>query len=389
MVVVLAGSSLSLTWGEAVEIAEQNSNELKSARNGLESSEWSYKTAVSAFMPQLSANASMTETTYSYGLSATQYLFKGMAGVYGIQGAYAEVEYKRASLKATQALVYYDLRSAFVDLLYTQENIKLLEKILKQRQENSGLIQLRYESGKEDRGNLLTTKADQAKAEYDLASARRDLKLAKLKLSQLLSKNINSADEKIGFTVPSGTDFDKLLEKTPSYVMAEKQLEESELSFKSTISGFLPSVYLNGSLRKRGSDWPPDTDSNSWSLNLSYPFFPGGSNVTGRAAKSAQLDGAREAFIKQAKALRYSLEQAFESFNDAIESLDVSKVSLAAADERAKITEVKYLNGLAIYDEWYRIENNYINSEKSLLSSKKQALLAEAAWHQSYGGYVK
>lgn len=389
LVVVLAGSSISLTWGEAVEVAEQNSNELKSARKDLDSSEWSYKTAASAFMPQLSANASMTETISSYGLSATQYLFKGMAGIYGIQSAYADVEYKRASLRSARASVYYDLRSAFVDLLYAQENIKLLEKILKQRKQNSGLIQLRYESGKEDKGNLMTTKSDQAKAEYDLSSAKRDLKLAKLKLSQLLSKNVRSADEKIDFTSPPGTDFDKLLEETPSYVKAEKLLESSELSFKSTISGFLPSIRLNGSLNKRGSSWPPDTDSNSWSLNLSYPFFPGGSNVTDRAAKSAQLDGAREDFIKQAKALRYSLEQAFESFNDAIESLDVSKVSLAAANERAKITEAKYLNGLAIYDEWYRIENNYINSEKGLLNAKKQALLAEAAWHQSYGGFVK
>lgn len=396
MVVVLAGSSVSLTWEQAVKAAE-DSSELKSARKELESSEWSYKTAASAFMPQLSANASMTETTsstsparsYAYGLSATQYLFKGMAGVYGIQSAYADVEYKRASLRSAQASVYYDLRSAFIDLLYTQENIKLLENILKQRKENSSLIQLRYESGKEDKGNLMTTQAEQAQAKYDLSSAKRDLKLAKLKISQLLSKNVRSADEKINFTAPAGTDFDKLLGEVPSYVMAEKLLESSELSFKSTISGFLPSVYLNGSLSKRGNDWPPDGDTNSWSLNLSYPFFPGGSNVTDRAAKSAQLDGAREEFIKQAKALRYSLEEAFEAFNDAIESLRVSDVSLAATGERARIIEAKYLNGLAIYDEWYRIENNYINSRKGLLNSKKQALLAEAAWHQSYGGFVK
>jgi outer membrane protein len=397
LIICLAGSSLSLSWQEAVEVAGQNSNELRSARKELESSEWIYKTAVSTFMPQLSANASMTETSssttsaksYSYGFSATQYLFKGMAGVYGIQSAYADVEYKKANLKATRASVYYDLRSAFIDLLYTQENIKLLENILRQRKQNSSLIQLRYESGKEDKGNLMTTKAEQAQAEYDLSSAKRDLKLARLKLSQLLSKNIRSADEQIEFTAPAGTEFDKLLSETPSYVMAEKQLENNELSFKSTISGFLPSVRLSGNLTKRGSNWPPDTDSNSWSLNLSYPFFPGGSNLTDRAAKSAQLDGAREDFIKQAKDLRYALEQAFESFNDAIESLKVSKVSLAATRERAKIIEAKYLNGLAIYDEWYRIENNHINAQKGLLNSKRQALLAEAVWHQTYGGYVK
>jgi len=388
-----------LTWEQAVEIAEKNSNELVSAQKDLESSEWNYKKAYSAFLPQLSASASMTETlsgtssagskSYSYGLSASQALFKGMGGIYGIQSAYADVEYKRASLKSTQASVYYDIRSAFIDLFYAQENLKLLEKILKQRKENTGLIQLRYESGKEDKGNLMTTRADQAQAEYDLSSAKRGIKLAKLKISQLLSQDVDSADGQIQFEMPGAVDFDALLEETPSYVIAEKQLESAELSYKSTISGFLPSVSLGANLSRRGSDWPPDQESSSWSLSLSYPFFPGGSNVAERAAQSAALDGAREDFAKQAKDLRYSLEQAFEDLNDAIESLEVSKISLAANEERAKITEVKYLNGLAIYDEWYRIENSYISAQKNLLNSKKQALLAEAAWHKSYGGYVK
>ncbi len=399
LAIVLCTNVLALDWNEALSIAERNSNELISAQKDIESSEWNYKKAYSAFLPQLSARASVTETsssnssddskTYSYGLSATQHLFKGMEGIYGIRLAYTDVEYQKANLKATQASVYHDLRSAFIDLLYAQENIKLSEKILEQRKENTRLIQLRYESGKEDRGNLMTTKADQAQAEHDLSSAGRDLNLAKLKLSQLLAQNVDEAEETIELKAPEAADFDKLLKETPSFIMAAKQLDSAELAYKSTISGFLPSLYLSANLSKRGNDWPPDEDSSSWSLNLSYPFFPGGSNVTERAAKSAQLDGAREDFAKQSKEIRYSLQEAYVEFNDAIEALEISKLSLAASEERAKITETKYLNGLSAYDEWYRIENNYINAQKNLLSSKKQTLLAEAAWHKSYGGYVK
>ena len=72
-----------------------------------------------------------------------------------------------------------------------------------------------------------------------------------------------------------------------------------------------------------------------------------------------------------------------------MDALEVSKVSLAASAERAKITEAKYLNGLTTYDEWSRLNNSYILAQKGLLSAERSALVAEAAWHKSYGGWVK
>jgi outer membrane protein TolC len=399
VLVMCCSAALALMWNEALSIGERNSHELAKAKKELESSEWSYRRAISAFLPQLSASAGMTETinsttsatsrSYSYGVSATQYLFKGTEGIYGIRSAYANVEYNKASLQATRATVLYDLRSAFIDLLYAQENIALSEKILEQQEQNARLIQLRYESGKEDKGNLMTTQADEAQAKYDLSAAGRDLKLARLKLSQLLQLDVSQVEEPGELKAVPEPVFDELLVTAPSYITASKQLEMAELSQKASVSGFLPSLSLSGNLRKKGSDWPPDEDSKSWSLNLSYSFFPGGSNIAERAIAGADLDQAREEFDKGITDLRYSLEEDFEGFRGTLDALEISKISLAAAEERAKITNAKYLNGLTGYDEWYRIENAYIQAQKQLLSSKRSALEAEAAWHKSYGGYVK
>jgi len=397
--IAFSGRALALTWSEARAIAEQKSHDLIGAKKDLETSEWSYRKAISAFLPQLSASAGMTETensttsatskSYSYGLSATQYLFRGTEGIYGIQSAQANVEYEQASLLATRASVLYDLRSAFIGLLYAQENVALSRKILEQREQNARLIQLRYESGKEDKGNLLTTQADEAQAKYDLSAARRDLKLARLKLSQLLQSDVVQVEVPGGLEAPAEPVFDGLMETTPTYRMARKQLEMAELSHKASISGFLPSLSLSGSYRKSGSDWPPDSANKSWSLNLSYSFFPGGSNIADRAIAGADLDLAREEFDQSVKDLRYSLEDNYQGFQDALQALELSKISLAASEERAKITNVKYLNGLTGYDEWYRIENAYIQAQKNSLTQKKSALLAEALWHKTYGGSVK
>jgi len=399
LIIIVATSASALTWSEAVSLAEQNNNELKSAEKQLEASEWTYRKAFSAFLPQVSGTASMTDTrsatsaawtkSYSYGLSGTQYLFQGMAGIYGIQSAYADVEYKKASLQSTRASVFYDLRSAFVEVLVAQENEQLLQKILKQRHENTQLIQLRYDSGKEDKGNLMQTKADQAKAEYELTSAGRDLRLAKLKLSQLLQKAVTVIDDKFELQAPQRVNLNRLLTETPTYLVAKKTFESAEIVQKNTISEFLPSVSLSGSYRKTGSNWPPDTSNKSWSLNVSLPIFPGGSNLADRVIYAAKLDQAREDLISSINDLRYSLEEAYENYKDTLEALEVAKLSLAAAKERAMISRAKYLNGLTNYDDWDRIENTYIQSQKSLLTYEKSAFLAEALWHKTYGGYVE
>lgn len=399
LVFFLAVPVAALSWPDIKELAPGINNDLKSAEKDLESAEWSYRKSFSVYLPQVSANASIREnisaTTgaaakiYSYGLSASQTLFDGMGGIYDIQTAHLNVKYKRAYLQSIKSAVYYDLRKAYVDLLTAQENVKLLGKILSQQKENVRLIKLRYESGKEDKGNLMQTQSDQAQAEYDVASAKRSVTLARLKLTQLLEKEFASVEGKSGVKNPAVENFEDLVKNTPSFVMAESQLKSAETAKNSVLSEFLPSVALSGSYNKSGNSWDSSVSSKSWSLNVSMPIFPGGSNIADIFIKNANLEKAKEDFSGSIKTLRYSVQEAYEAYLDALEALKVADASLAASSEREKISKAKYLNGLADYDEWNRMETAYITAQKNKLSREKSALLAEAAWHKSYGGWVE
>jgi len=389
--------ALALDWSQASDLAEKNSNTLKSAKKQLESTQWSYNKALTSFLPQLSASAgisgsltSASSETYSYGLSASQTLFNGLDNYYSAKLAQVNVDSAKASLQDTYANVYYDLRVDFLELLFARKNIVLLEGILKTREKNTGLIQLRYESGREDKGNLLGTKADDRQAQYNLNTAKNDLVLAKLKLAQTLGVDIDTVEETIKTAGPSTADFDQLLKASPDYLIAVSQLETAKIQQASSVSGFLPSVSLSASYTKQGQQWPPaDSSSKSWRLSVSYPFFPGGSNFVETLIAKAELDQAKEDYDKAVKDLRYNLEKAYADYKDAIDALESEQVSLAANKEKAEIANVKYLNGLVTYDEWNRLENAYIQSQKSVLSAQKSALLAEANWHKTYGGKVR
>ena len=398
VVLILSVQSLALTWSEALFAAAQNNNQLKSMEKAVEASEWTYKKTYTVFFPQISAFARMTayefmttaeSKSYSYGLNVSQYILPNVGDIYNIQSSYANLEYQKANLAITKASVYYDLRKAFLDVLFLQEKIKLLSEILAKRKENTKLIGLRYDSGREDKGNYLTTQADEASAGYDLSSAKRGLTIARLKLSQLISDNILRVEEPEFLSEPTVVDFEILLKGTPSYFILEKQLKLAEVSYQASISGFLPSLSLNASYGNSGADWPPTSETRSWSLVVSIPMFPGGRNVADRIIEGKNLEKAKEDFASSVYTLRYSLEEAYLGYKDAFEAFNVAKISLNAATEREKITKTKYLNGLTTYDEWYRVENSYVQAEKNILSSKESLLLAEALWYKTYGGWKK
>jgi outer membrane protein TolC len=210
-----------------------------------------------------------------------------------------------------------------------------------------------------------------------------------LNLSQLLGTTVASAEEELSFSQAAPADYESLLRASPSYRTAKYQLESADIQQQSTLGEFLPAVTLSGSYRKSGGSWPPTNDSNSVSLNVSLPIFPGGTNFVDEVINNIKLDKAKEDFAKAVKDARFTIASGYENLNDALEALSVSRTLLDATTERSRIGQEKYINGLLTYDEWDIIENDYISSQASLVNAQKNVLTADAAWQKSFGGFVK
>lgn len=397
VILLLTPGVLASTWQEVLSAASQKSNEIKSARKQLDAYQWTYYKSFSNFLPQVSANLSAGESTnsggtansYSYGLSASQAIFKGLVNYYNFLSAGINYDFYRANLQLASADAYYTLRLAFIDLYLAQQNVGVREQIRQSRAENERMIKLLYESGKEDKGNYLRTQAQLNDASYSVISAKRQLELARVKLAQLIDADVTAAEGKLVSGSIAPPDIDWLAKNAPSYLMAKDQLDLADIAEKNTVSEFLPSISLNGSVQRSGSDWPPSADSKSVSLNVSLPIFPGGSNFADRASFGLLLEKAHEDFAQSQKDIYFSIKEAYENLQDAIEGYGVQKQYLDASAERAKIAQVKYLDGLISYSDWDLIQNEYISNQISLLGYNRIALAAEASWYKSYGGWVK
>ena len=397
--IVLQTAAFCETWQQVIDLAKSNNNQFRSAQKQYDSYQWSYYRAYSSFLPQISLSAGVSKSgyqtplslpkNYSYGVSISQSIFSGLSNLFDLQASYNNYQNSKASLDSTMASMLYDTRVAYINLAVAQENVKLQEEIAARRKENYRVIDLNYESGKEDKGNLMVSKANLDDALASISTAKRSLYLTKLKLSQLVLKDINSIATTPEVAQISGQDSKSLTEHSPAYLMAKYQLEAADIAFRSTLSEFLPNVTLSGNYSKSGTSWPPGTDGNSISLNMSYPIFPGGGNIADRAVYSLKLDSARFDFEKAKKDVLYSIEETYNNFKSSVDTLSARRELAEASSLRANIARVKYMNGLMSYNDWDTIENNNITAQKNLISARQSALAAEANYYKSYGGYIK
>jgi len=397
-VILLHCAAYCASW-EAVAGLVYNNDDLVSAAKQADSAHWSYNKAWTAYYPQVSLSGSYSETTqsgtdettkaYSTGFNVKQTLFSGFQNYNALRSANASYQQAVASYNKTLSDVYFNVRSAFIGLYIAQANIDLSGQILSRLSANARMIKLMYDSGREDRGNLMATQASQKNGEFGVSSAKRELELARLKLSQLISAEISTTDGVMNLTFEAAPDFKMLAENCPAYLIAKYQLELAEIDDQNTLGEFLPTAQVSWGNQSSGTEWPTSSNSQGWNLNLSYSLFPGGANIADKFINDLNQEKARRDFESSKKTVLLSIEDSYRSLRDAVESLEVSRVLMDADSERAKIADAKYQNGLMTFDEWNRIISDYINAQRSFLQARSTALQASAAWKNSYGGYEK
>ncbi len=387
-----------LTWSDCLAEAKKNHPDLISAVESVNQEKAAKEVTASGLFPQTSADLDIsraktgrtTANSYSYGVSGTQLIFDGMKTSSEVKAASESVAAAEANYRFTSAEVRLNLRSAFVNLLKAQELVKVTEEIVKIRRDNLALIRLRYESGLEHRGALLTAEANFASASFELAQAKRNVEFVQRQLTKELGRKefipvAVAGDFMTRETAIEKPDFDALVKNNPSVLNALAQKNVASFGIQSARANFFPTVSGSAGTEKSGATWPPDNDQWSAGVSVSSPLFEGG-------LKTAQLAQAR-AVYKQAEADErstrdtavVSLERTWAALQDALETVTVRRKSLQASEERSKIAQAQYSTGFIAFDDWIIIENTLVEAKKSYLEGQADALLAEAAWVQAKG----
>jgi len=395
-----------LTWEDVLREAKEKNPGIIYARQSLKSAGVSYKSAFTNFLPQISASAGWKKSSsvtsfesfaeggtedeeFNYGISGSLSLFSGFKNSSKLRQQRAGLEQEEARFKRAVSDKVYGLKVAFAQVLRAQDGVSLSEEILKRRRENSEIVRLRYEAGREDKGAYLRSEADLYQAEYETSSAKRNLKTQQTNLSKEMGR------DEFEVIVVTGTfevvapekisSFQELVVKNPDYLAAKYGVDSAKYDLRYARGDFYPEISFSGSASRSGAQWPLERARWNVGLNLSYPFFSGGKQIYDW--KIAQIDKVKseENLRETTQETLFKLEQGYNGLVDAVENVKVREKYFVASEERAKISRVKYINGLISYQDWDTIENEFINSKKSLLDAEFNAFVAWAEWRRVLG----
>lgn len=396
----------ALTWNMCVLEAARNHPDLAAAEEALGKARAQYAANYANFLPQLSANASGTrsnntlnlgplgmvgniQNNFSAGLAAQQNLFAGFRDTAQVKKSRADWDAAEATYRLTKAQVSNDLKNAFAKLLFAQEQRQLTRDIAARRRENVRLVQLRFEIGRENKGSYLRTKADDRAATFEVAQAERALRVAQRELNKALGRNEwNPVMVKGTFQIPAPGEvppFQKMALETPAFRQVEAQVRGANAGVLLARSESFPTLDANASIGRSGTTWFPDGDRWSLGATFNYAFFPGGRNIFD--LRSAKAEQKRNQFNLQSAGhqIAFTLDQAFSRFQDASEKIEVQQEFLQAAEVRAEIARSQYANGLLSFQDWDLIESDLITQQKQMLATRRDAVIAEAAWEQAQG----
>jgi outer membrane protein TolC len=392
-------SAQELTWQDCIKEAARNHPDLISAQEQVKQSEASKRITASTLLPQVSSDLSggtaksatgATEDNYSYGVSGSQLLFDGNKTGNDVKAAAENVKATQYQYQFVSSDVRLRLRTAFINVLRVQEFLRITEEIYNIRRSNLVSITLRYESGLEHKGALLTAEANLAEAEYEIAQAKRGLEVAQRRLTKELGREefipitVNGNFE-VADASAAKPDFAALVQNNPSLQQAMAQKNSADFGLKSSYAQFFPTLSGEFDAGRTNSHWPPQDDRWGLGLVLSFPIFEGGSRL-------AQKDQAR-ALLNQRVAderstkdeLVVALEQTWAVLQDAMDNVVVQRKYLEAAEARAKIATAQYSLGLILFDNWTIIEDDLVGMKKTFLNAQVAAVLAEAQWIQAKG----
>ena len=396
----------TLAWEPLVRQALTLNPDLQEARYLVTSSARSRDIAFGDYLPSVdggfqrdvSRNTGTDPSQDNLGLdiAAQQSLFNGFGTTGNWLKARKDLEAVKLAYKETSAEVRFRLRSAYIDMIRLERLLATNRLIEERRKQNSDLVRLRYEAGRENLGSALRAEAITGQAVFDVKKTERGLESEALRLAResggefVFPIHIDDDLEKMLRNVSlKKVDYAALAEKTPKVMQSIKVAEAAKAAVVSAQSAVWPQVDGNYDYGYSGDRASSLKDSSFLGLNVTVPFFNGGKNVAAIRKANANYDAAEKAAQGTRDETIATLASAWTLFMDAIEDVEVRRKFLEAARKRAEIIRVEYATGLVNFTDFDAAEQENANAEKDYVESLANVFIQQANWEQTRGATLE
>ena len=248
------------------------------------------------------------ETTF--GLSQPLLLGGKIAGRKGV--AEADLALATRDLDAVRLDITAMTTIAFNNAIVAQERVELTEELAELAKDFDDTVKARVEAGKVSPVEGIRTRAAVARAQVDVAKARRALAAARVNLSTMWGSSDPQFGRAVGqlrppFPVPPRAVLDELLVQTPEMARLAEELQRQEQVIKLEKARGVPDLTLTVGPRKY-----QETGSWAWVGGVSLPLPIFNRNQGARRAAEFELERTQHEVTAMRVALESRLSRTLE-----------------------------------------------------------------------------
>ncbi len=391
----------SLSLNECIKMTMENNLSIKSAEAEYRSIKELESVASSGNLPELSAGISasksfselsspLVQNNISGVLSVSQNLFSGFLDENKIKEAQVKTLIAKINLKQVKIKISLDLKQAYYQYQYAFELTKLSKKILERRKDNLKNVELKFSSGRENKGSYLVSEAYYQQAQFELKQTEALLKNSQSSLYSVIG--IEEPEEylppdplQLRNVVLEKPQFKELAKASLEYQLSQQQEEAARIVIEKAKSAHYPSLVLSGNTGKYDENFPINYNKWFFGLSLTIPLYSGGRDSAQYRSSLEQWKSEQIRTRNLENELVTRLKSTFSKFELSIEKYKVDEKFEFADKMRSEIGKQKYNNGLMKFEDWNTIENDLILREKNTLSSKNDILVNELNWEKAKG----
>jgi TolC family type I secretion outer membrane protein len=358
----------TLTLEQCVEIALKHNPSIRIAESGVDSSESNLEMARSALMPQISAQAALTRNggtfilgkntlngyydNYTTGFQGTQLIFDFGKTITRVSGAADLVDASDQYLRSSREDIIVNTYIAYFNCLAAERVREVDSETVQQAADHLKQAQAFYKAGTAPQYDVVNAEVTVANANVNLIQAENNLKITRVQLEnaigQKLPDNFALSDilEVSYVNIDMQTAIDAALKNRPELLASQANVEASQQFLASAWTANLPSISASGGYNWRNLTPQPLFAGWNFGLTLSLPIFQGFALDAGIDQAKATLKYAEASNDLVMQSLYLDVQQQEFALQEAIESIQASKVLVEQANEALRLAVGSYNAGI-------------------------------------------
>ena len=339
-----------------------------------------------------------SQEKYTLISKVTQPIFTGFSLLNQYKIAKLGLDAAKINEKLKRLEIIFEAKKMFFSLLKAQKFLKISQDTVTQITAQKEVAKNFYEVGMTPLNDLLQAKVELANARQELISAQNNLEITKSNFNILLRRPINESvklEDVLNYTT-FAHDIDycfKAAKKNRLELkIADLEIEIAEKEVKLAQKNYYPSINLEGSYFKRGTEWDVDGgdyiyDPEGWSITAvaSWDFWEWGRSNYEVKEKQSRLSQAQYQKTGILDNIRIEVKQAYLNTLESEKNITTAKKAIEQAKENFRINKERYKEQIAtstdVLDAQTLLSRTVTNYYKALYDFK----IAKASLHKAMG----